>query len=1136
MLRLKRAASLAAILVAAACTDHAMSPTAPAPPDPAMVISDAAHGGPTPGFYFLWPMVPPPSHAGTFDGGLSPRLEICELSGSSCGPVIKSYSSGAGLGGILVDPILKAYFVFWPTHPHHLDPAKFYRITVFVDSIQLGYADLDVVRYASQLGSVDRSQYVPVLKDAILPIRFRIEKGIVRSVTVTPASDSVNVGGTKQFTATCTNLHNAPVACPATTWSSSSPAVATVDGTGLATGVSAGTVTITASVGYRSGTATLKVIQPNTAPTANDDAFEAIGNVTIPVAAPGVLANDTDVETPGGLSVVPGTVPTSSGGSVTLAADGSFTYVSGPGFTGGDTFTYTVTDGSLTAPATVTMTSTTRVWYVDNAAAGPGDGRDASPFSTLAAAEGPPATGETIFLLYGNGTTSGYDAGFTFENGQSLVGQGVPADVTAIVNGSPLVLLDAGSAPTVTNAAAGATLRLASNNVVQGMNVNSTAGAGISGNAFGTLAVSFADVAAIGGPSVDLQTGTVSASFGSLSSAASTGAGLRLAGVGGTLTAPAGIVTGAAGAGVDVAGGDADLTYGGSIGGSGTRAASVTGRTGGTLTLSGSITDANGGILAQNNSGGTIAFNGSSKALATGANQAVTLASNGGATVNFGGGGLNIATTGATGFGATGGGTVNVTGADNVIAATGGAALSVVNTGIGASGMTFRSISANGGANGIVLDNTGAVNGMQVTGSGAAGTGGTIQNLTGADGSTAGIGVYLNDARSVSLSWMHIADASNFAIRGTGVQGFTLASSVVDGVNGTSAALAEGSISFSGLTGSATVSGSNVSGGVTNNVRVVNGSGVLDRLTVSNTTVGANSATTGTDGFFAQATGGAVLNLTVQDGSFTAARGNLLNLDLQNTAASDVVISNMTFHNGAAGVIPGAGGVVLQSSGAGASPTLTYSITGSSFRGANGNALAIAKGAGTGSFSGTVSGNVIGQTGVANSGSQAGSGLSVSSVGGGTQTIAVANNQIRQYNNQGLLLQVGDAANGGNGTLNATVTGNTVAEPGTVVIAKNGIHLNAGTVTGDSHTVCLAMSGNSIVGAGSGGAAGTDARLRQRMLTTVLLPGYPGANNDNAAVQLFVQANNPPAPTVLAQNNVAGGAPGYVNGPACPTP
>jgi hypothetical protein len=731
MLRLKRAASLAAILFAAACTADSMSPTAPTPPRE--TISDAAHTGLVPGFYFLPPMVPQPTYSGTFDAALQPRVEICEVNAGICTTTIATFTFGTGSSSVRLGS--DHYIVNWKTSDFNLDPAKTYRISVFQGAFRLGYADVDVVGAAKDLKNVDTNQFIPLLDDRTLPIKFRVETGIPAQVTVTPASDSVDVGDTKQFTASCTDLHGNAVACPATTWTSSDPSVATVDGTGLATGVDAGTVTITASIGYAQGTATLKVIQPNTPPVGNDDAFEAIGNVTIPVAAPGVLANDTDTETPSGLSVVPGTVATANGGTATLAADGSFTYLSPAGYVGGDSFSYTVTDGSLTATATVTMTSTYRVWYVSNASAGPGDGRDASPFSTLAAAEGPSTAGETVFLLYGNGTPAGYDAGFAFKAGQSLTGQGVPANVTAVVNGGSIVLLQAGSAPTVTSAS-GATLRLATNNTAQGMNVLSTAGAGVDGSGFGTFTAGSIQVAAAGGPSLDLQNGTVAATFASLSSSNSTGDGLRLSGVGGTLTSPAGVIVGAADAGVDVSGGNADVDYGGSIAGSGVNAARVTGRTGGDLTLSGNLTDTSGGILVQGNSGGTISFNGASKSLSTGSSVAVTLLGNAGATVNFGGGGLNVATAGATGFSATGGGVVNVTGANNLIVAANATALRVsLGTTIGASGLSFRSITASGDGNGIVLSNTGALNGLQVTGDGSLtqnGSGGSISGTSGA--------------------------------------------------------------------------------------------------------------------------------------------------------------------------------------------------------------------------------------------------------------------------------------------------------------------------------------------------------------------------------------------------------------------
>ncbi|HWK89873.1 MAG TPA: lamin tail domain-containing protein [Longimicrobium sp.] len=68
----------------------------------------------------------------------------------------------------------------------------------------------------------------------------------VATVTVTPASASVEEGGVQHFAATARDAGGAVV--PATlTWSSSSTAVATVDGGGVAVGVSAGSATIRAT-------------------------------------------------------------------------------------------------------------------------------------------------------------------------------------------------------------------------------------------------------------------------------------------------------------------------------------------------------------------------------------------------------------------------------------------------------------------------------------------------------------------------------------------------------------------------------------------------------------------------------------------------------------------------------------------------------------------------------------------------------------------------------------------------------------------------------------------------------------------------------------------------------------------------
>jgi plastocyanin len=72
---------------------------------------------------------------------------------------------------------------------------------------------------------------------------------VLTSVTVTPNSPSITVGGTVQLTATpLDQFGNALSGAPAPSFSSGSPGVATVNGTGLVTSVTAGTATITASV------------------------------------------------------------------------------------------------------------------------------------------------------------------------------------------------------------------------------------------------------------------------------------------------------------------------------------------------------------------------------------------------------------------------------------------------------------------------------------------------------------------------------------------------------------------------------------------------------------------------------------------------------------------------------------------------------------------------------------------------------------------------------------------------------------------------------------------------------------------------------------------------------------------------
>ena len=89
------------------------------------------------------------------------------------------------------------------------------------------------------------------------------------------------------------------------------------------------------------------------APAAQSDGYTTNENQSLTVAAPGVLANDGDVDNPT-LTAVLITGPLH--GTVTLNANGSFTYVPNQNFDGVDTFTYVAKGGASDSNvATVTI-------------------------------------------------------------------------------------------------------------------------------------------------------------------------------------------------------------------------------------------------------------------------------------------------------------------------------------------------------------------------------------------------------------------------------------------------------------------------------------------------------------------------------------------------------------------------------------------------------------------------------------------------------------------------------------------------------------------------------------------------------------------------------------------------------------
>lgn len=176
------------------------------------------------------------------------------------------------------------------------------------------------------------------------------------------------------------------------------------------------------------------------APVCQDDAYSVNQDTTLTVsAANGVLANDTPN---GGTLTFQAT--SANGGTVAGNQDGSFTYTPTAGFTGPDTFTYTVQNNAGSATCTVTITViAVNGFFVDSV-----NGNDATgsftgglPFQTIQAAAAAAPAGSDIVVRPGS-----YTGAINLENGDRLLGSGStlvnPQGATRPVLTGPVVLAD----------------------------------------------------------------------------------------------------------------------------------------------------------------------------------------------------------------------------------------------------------------------------------------------------------------------------------------------------------------------------------------------------------------------------------------------------------------------------------------------------------------------------------------------------------------------------------------------------------------------------------------------------------------------------------------------------------------------
>ena len=169
---------------------------------------------------------------------------------------------------------------------------------------------------------------------------FGVDYHAVTGVTVSPATATINVGATQQLKAT---INPTTASDTVVTWVSSDPTKATVDSTGLVTGVAIGTVTITATTQDGGITATSAITISNTLGTSSvpvsPQQFTKV-EFTIPVTTPFTNAYDANeisldmvATSPSGLTIVQpcfynsGTSPNSSWmARFTPKETGNYTY------------------------------------------------------------------------------------------------------------------------------------------------------------------------------------------------------------------------------------------------------------------------------------------------------------------------------------------------------------------------------------------------------------------------------------------------------------------------------------------------------------------------------------------------------------------------------------------------------------------------------------------------------------------------------------------------------------------------------------------------------------------------------------------------------------------------------------------
>jgi len=718
-----------------------------------------------------------------------------------------------------------------------------------------------------------------------------------------------------------------------------------------------------------------------------------------------------------------------------------------------------------------------------------------------------------------------------------------------------------------------------------------------SGTGSGTTnltANSGANITAINGAAVRIDGMTIDLQNAIVSSTNSTDNGVYLgvgSGVNGTFSATnASSITNAAGDDFAVGAGTANITWNSALSNSGAgNSVDVTGHGAGSVTFNGTISDSGQGILLSANSGSTIAFN----AALTITGGGINLTNNTTSTISFGGG-MTLNGT-AVGFICTAASsnrsTLTITGTNDIGATTAPttvAALNVTNTIIGASGLTFHSISAGtaatGPTNGIILNNTltggtESSGGLTVTGTSTTdASGGTIQktvqgalftstrniSLSNVDFTKADSGngtvnnvdtSTFNSAAQAAINMSNVTTASftnlnvtsdgttggaQVGINGNIVSGFTLANSTVSGFGD---AAQEGDVKLWNLTGTCSVSNSifgfvpgDASGGE-NLFEVRNSNAAALTLTVSDSTFqNTRDSTSGSGGLAVTSTGTSTVTFNVYHNTF-----NNLKTSGVETFAKMTSTMNLAVTDGGVGGNGNSFDPQNTTNGGRAIGINSQDTAHTNFNinrnpkiwGSAGPIINV-----YGQNSSVTNGYILNNPDIRNNSTAAspvGSPIYIHPQDNATGFVRVANNTLTTKNDPGILCNVvGDGVSAFSAALDTELSTNAITMNG---VNTFGIELASGASNSDATNVYAYVHNNSVTGAGANGNLAFGILSSGGASEHVYLQNFTSGgqttwnNNGNTPLNSYAELINITSPAAIP-NGHNGTTPGTVVPPS----